>query len=221
MRKLLSITALIIIASQPVAAIFELGTDGNYFSQTTTLKDNSVSPSRTYTFNFSGSLFDIYGHLTFGVPNVVTFGIGPQVAFSSQSASNHPTNWQKDELSYFRFGLDTKLQMEMIPGISPFVRFSLGKDSIGFTESSTVNGSTGELKYTFGGMYYNALVGLQIPLAPVFAFYLQAGITGSPNSNMTIESFTVNGTNVAVAQTGTVDASYTGFIIGGGARLSF
>ncbi len=221
MRKTLSIIALIVIATNPASAIFELGADANYFSQTTTLKDNSVSPSRTYTFNFSGSLFDIYGHLTFGIPNVVTFGIGPQMAFSSQSASNHPTNWQKDELSYFRFGLDTKLQMEMIPGISPFVRFSLGKDSIDFTESSTVNGATGELKYTIGGLYYNALVGVQIPLAPLFAFYLQAGITGAPNSNMTVQSFTVNGSNVAVTQTGTVDASYTGFIIGGGARLSF
>lgn len=221
MKKTLIIAPLIFSFVQPVSAIFEIGAGANYFSQTTTMKDNSVSPSKTYTFDFGGSLFDIYGHLTFDVPSVVTFGIGPQISFANQSSSNHPTNWQNDELSFFRIGLDAKLQLEAIPGISPYVRLTVGKDSVTFTEKSTVGSSTGELTYSFGGLYYNALVGVQVPLAPAFALYAQAGLTGAPNSNLTVKSFTVNGANVSVAQTGTVDTSYSGFVIGAGARLSF
>jgi len=208
------------LATTSLFAGIELGADVSYFNPKLTA---AVYPGMTtsQTTGFSGPLFTGYGHLTFGLPNAISIGFGPTLAFSNQTALEYPTGYTKEEMTIARFGLDGKLQLELLPFISPYVRVTAGKDWINWNDKGTVGNSTYIASSSAGGFYYAALVGAQFPLAPEFALYAQGGFTASPGSALVTKSYALDGVNQTVNSSAAAKTSYSGMLISAGARLSF
>lgn len=223
MRKTIPIVlALITVATQPAAAIFEVGADGGYISQSFTyVATSSSGTTQTSAKDYAGYTLGGYGHFTFGLPNVLTVGVGPQLAFSGQSIKSLETGYTSQTLSFVRFGLDLKLQAEALPVVKPFVRIAFGKDSGTWTFEGPYSGQTRIDKYSVGGLYYNALVGIQFSIAPILSLYIQGGLTGGGKSSGKLESITLNGKDQSFIQLGTVEVSYSGYMINAGASLAF
>lgn len=208
------------LASTSLFAGIELGADVSYFNPKLTA---ALYPGMTtsQTTGFSGPLFTGYGHLTFGLPNAITIGFGPTLAFSNQTALEYPVGYTKEELTITRFGLDAKVQLEVLPFISPYVRVTAGKDWINWNDKGNVGNSTYIASSSAGGFYYAALVGAQFPFAPEFALYAQVGFTASPGSALVTKSYAVDGVNQTVNTSTAGSTSYSGILLSAGARLSF
>lgn len=215
-----SLLSILLIACGSISAVVELGADVSYFNPKLTA---AVYPGlkTSETTGFSGPLFTGYGHLTFGLPKAITIGFGPTLAFSNQTALEYPTGYTKEEMTIARFGLDGKVQLELLPFISPYIRITAGKDWINWNDKGTVGSSTYIASSSAGGFYYSALVGAQFPFAPEFALYAQVGFTASPGSALVTKSYAVDGVNQTVNTSAAGSTSYSGLLLSAGARLSF
>lgn len=76
------------------------------------------------------------------------------------------------------------------------------------------------LKTAYGALFYNFLVGLNIPINSLLSFYAQGGLTGGTASSYSITSYTVNGVAQSAAAA-TDSITYSGFIVTGGIMFSF
>ncbi len=215
-----SVLSALLLAGGSISAGIELGADVSYFNPKLTA---AVYPGLTTSqaTGFSGPLFTGYGHLTFGLPNTISIGFGPTLAFSNQTALEYPAGYTKEELTISRFGLDAKAQLDVLPFISPYIRLTAGKDWISWNDKGTVGNSSYIASSSAGGFYYAALVGAQLPFAPEFALYAQAGFTASPGSALFTRSYAVDGVNQTVNTSIAGKTSYSGMLVSAGARLSF
>ena len=208
------------LATTSLFAGIELGADVSYFNPKLTA---AVYPGMTtsQTTGFSGPLFTGYGHLTFGLPNAITIGFGPTLAFSNQTALEYPAGYTKEEMTISRLGIDAKAQLDVLPFISPYIRLTAGKDWISWNDKGNVGNSTYIASSSAGGFYYAALVGAQFPFAPEFALYAQVGFSASPGSALVTKSYALDGVNQTVNTSTAGNTSYSGILISAGARLSF
>lgn len=215
-----SVLSAVLLAGGSLSAGVELGGDVSYFNPKLTA---AVYPGLTTTqaTGFSGPLFTGYGHLTFGLPRALSIGFGPTLAFSNQTALDYPAGYTKEELTIIRFGLDTKVQLDVVPFISPYVRLTAGKDWISWSDKGTLGNSSYIASSSAGGFYYAALVGAQFPFAPEFALYAQVGYTASPGSALVTRSYAVDGVNQTVNSSIAGKTSYSGMLLSAGARLLF
>lgn len=218
--KLLRVLAVVLATTTAASAGLEFGADVSYFNPRLTAR-TYPSLASTQTTAFAGPLFTGYAHLTFGIPQTLLIGFGPSLAYSTQSVTDAAPGETKDEMSIARFGLDAKVQLELLQVILPYVRFTIGKDTISFNDTGTIGGSTYIASSRAGGIFYNALIGFQIPFAADFALYFQGGFTASPGSALVTRSYAVNGVNQPVSSPGAADTSYTGYLLSAGAKLSF
>ncbi len=218
--RVASLFSALVLAGGSLSAGVELGADMSYFNPKLTAA-NYPGLTTSQTTGFSGPLFTGYGHLTFGLPQAILIGFGPTLAFSNQTALEYPVGYTKEELTIARFGLDAKVQLEILPFISPYVRLTAGKDWINWNDKGNVGSSTYIASSSSGGFYYAALVGAQFPFAPEFALYAQAGFTASPGSALVTKSYAVDGVNQTVNSSIAGKTSYSGILLSAGARLSF
>lgn len=207
-------------ATTAASAGLEFGADASYFNPRLTAR-SYPSLTSTQTTAFSGPLFTGYAHLNFGIPQTLLIGFGPSLGYSTQSVSDAVVGETKDEMTIARFGLDAKVQLELLQVILPYVRFTLGKDTITFNDTGIVGGATYRASSHAGGIFYNAIVGFQVPFSADFALYFQGGYTSSPGSALVTRSYAVNGVNQPVSSPGASDTSYEGYLLGAGAKLSF
>lgn len=214
------LTLTLLLATTGISAGIELGADVSYFNPKL---NASVYPAltSTQTTGFSGPLFTGYGHLTFGLPRAISIGFGPTLAFSSQTALEYPAGYTKEELTIIRFGLDTKVQLDVVPFIAPYIRLMAGKDWLSWKDQGSVGTASYIASSTAGGFFYAAMVGVQIPFAPEFALYVQGGYTASPGSPLVTRSYAVGGVNQTVNTSIAAETSYSGLLMSAGARLSF
>ncbi|AFM11777.1 hypothetical protein [Turneriella parva] len=218
--KLLRVLAVIVVTTTAASAGLEFGADASYFNPRLTAR-TYPSLATTQTTAFAGPLFTGYAHLTFGIPQTLLIGFGPSLGYAAQSTSDPAPGETKDEMTIARFGLDAKVQLEVLQVIMPYVRLTIGKDTISFKDTGTTGSGTYIASSTAGGIFYNALVGFQIPFAADFALYFQGGFTASPGSALVTRSYAVNGVNQPVSSPGASDTSYAGYLLSAGARLSF
>lgn len=196
---------------------FEIGGDFSYFTPQLTTRVYPLLANKQST-NFSGALYTGYAHITVGLPQLVTIGFGPTLAFANQNSVDEVTI---EEVSISRFGGDAKIQIESIPLVSPYVRFSLGKDTISWIDRGSVGTGRYIAESTAGGLYYSLMLGAQFPFSAEFALYAQAGYTASPGSRMLSRSYAVDGVRQTINVPGDTDTGYSGWVFGAGGRLSF
>ncbi len=211
---------LVLAGTSAASAALELGADVSYFNPQFTARTYPALTT-TRTTAFAGPLFTGYAHLNFGVPNAVLIGFGPSLGYSSQGVLDATAGETREEASIARFGLDAKVQLELLQFILPYVRLTVGKDTISWQDSGFIGGSSYIAKSSAGGLFYNAIIGVQLPLAPEFAIYIQGGYTASPGSALVTRSYAVNGINQPVSSPSVSDTSYAGYLLSAGARLSF
>jgi hypothetical protein len=219
MKCLRSIFAAVVFTSA-VSAALEFGADVSYFNPTLTARTYPTLASARAT-GFAGPLFTGYAHLNFDVPNVLLIGFGPTLGFSNQGVLDASAGESRDEAAIGRFGLDAKVQLETLQFILPYVRLTIGKDWLNWKDTGYIGATQYIAESSAGGIFYNAIIGFQLPLAPEFAVYVQGGYTASPGSALVTRSYTVNGTNQPVSSASASDTSYAGYLLGAGARLSF
>lgn len=210
----------VLLAPGLIFAGLELGSDFSYFNPRL---NAPVYPGLTtaQTTSFNGPLFTGYGHLTFGLPQVILFGFGPSLAFSNQIASDETTASTREDATISRLSLDGKMQIELLPYISPYVRLNIGKDWINWTDRGTAGSNAFIASSSAGGFFYTAMLGIQIPFSAEFALYLQGGYTASPGSTIKTRSYAVGGVNQPLYSANIPEVNYSGFILGVGGRLSF
>ena len=215
--KLLRFCAVALLLPQLVFAGFEIGGDFSYFNPQLTTRIYPALASRQST-GFSGALYTGYAHITVALPHVVTIGFGPTLAYTNQNSVDGVTI---EEVCISRFGGDAKIQIETIPFLSPYLRLTLGKDTISWIDRGSVGTGRYIAESTAGGLYYSAMLGVQLPFSAEFALYAQAGYTASPGSRMLSRSYAVDGVRQTVNVPGDADTGYSGWVIGAGGRLSF
>ena len=210
--NILRILAVTVATTTTAFAGLELGADVSYFNPRLAAR-TYPSLASTQTTAFAGPLFTGYGHLTFGIPQTLLIGFGPSLGFSNQSVLDATAGETRDEATIVRFGLDVKVQLEILQVILPYIRVTLGKDSINWKDSGAVGANTYIAESSAGGIFYNAIIGFQIPLAPEFAIYVQGGYTASPGSALVTRSYRVSGANQPVSSQGASDTSYSGYLL--------
>jgi len=219
----MNILRILAIGAATTTAAFaglELGCDVSYFNPRFTARTYPLLTS-AQTTAFAGPLFTGYGHLTFGIPQTLLIGFGPSLGFSNQGVLDATSGETRDEATIARFGLDAKLQLEILQVLLPYIRVTIGKDWINWKDSGAVGANTYIAESSAGGIFYNAIIGFQIPLAPEFAVYVQGGYTASPGSALVTRSYRVSGVNQAVSSPSASDTSYSGYLLSAGAKLSF
>lgn len=217
MKSLLFLAFLVPVTIHAVG--LEGGVDVGYFNPKLIVRTYPGLTAAQAT-NFMGPLYTAYGHLTLPLPHT-TLGFGLTFSYSNQITNDSSATVSKEDLTMTRFGGDIKLQLDVLQVILPYVRVNFGKDYLSWTDRGTVAAGSYIASSTAGGFFYSLLVGVQIPFAPEFALYAQGGFTESPGSTLVTRSYAVNGVNQTVNSSSSADTTYTGFIISGGARLSF
>ncbi len=218
--KILRALAAALLLTTAASAGLEFGADVSYFNPQLTARTYPALAT-AQTTAFSGLLFTGYAHLNFGIPQTLLIGFGPSLGYSTQSVSDAVVGETKDEMTIARFGLDAKVQLELLQVILPYVRFTLGKDTITFNDTGLIGGATYRASSHAGGIFYNAIIGFQVPFSADFAIYFQGGYTASPGSALVTRSYAVNGVNQPVSSPGASDTTYSGYLLSAGAKLSF
>lgn len=219
MRRIGSICAFLVVTTT-LSAGLELGADAAYFNPKLTAR-SYPSLAATQNSQFAGPLFTGYGHLTVALTPVLTMGVGLSLGFSPQTAQEYPAGATKEEMSVTRFGADGKLQLEVLPMVSPYIRLTLGKDWYFWKDNGTVGNQSYSAESSAGGFFYSALLGVQFPFTSDFALYLQGGYTASLASTLVVRNYAVGGVAQPVSAPNTADTTISGILIGAGGRLSF
>ncbi|MDH5719616.1 MAG: hypothetical protein OEZ13_03250 [Spirochaetia bacterium] len=184
-RKIIFSAFIISLTAGPAFSIIEIGAEGTYGGYTLTNKDSSLGEKE---LKFSGTGAAAYLHLTYGIPKLLTIGLGPSLDLAWLGY-----NGAIEGITTFasvRVAFEIMVGLDIVPYADPFVRIGYGVEFDGYDqEFSVFPGNPIPITMYGGSLHVNA--GLIIPLISVLRLTIEGGIV---SGSLTTEATDPTGT---------------------------